>query len=151
MFAGSSKGQHYGSASSEARTGHCSVTSESAATSGRAGSWASTTASVVPRERRRERAAGQSFSGRRRAMLKSVLPGIATRNGRGLDPSGTFVSEHVRAAGSQVNASRRGANYGWPGISYGRTYSVQIGEGTRRRMDMPPQFLGPYSFVPTSE
>ena len=54
--------------------------------------------------------------------------------GAALDAQGRlWVSEHGAMGGDEVNEVRRGANYGWPVIAYGRHYSgARIGEGTAR-------------------
>ncbi|MEL6509267.1 MAG: PQQ-dependent sugar dehydrogenase [Pseudomonadota bacterium] len=51
--------------------------------------------------------------------------------GAALDASGQlWVNEHGARGGDEVNRVERGANYGWPVISYGRHYSgLPIGEG----------------------
>ncbi len=43
-----------------------------------------------------------------------------------------YETEHGPMGGDEVNIIRRGANYGWPTITYGANYSTQrIGSGTR--------------------
>lgn len=66
--------------------------------------------------------------------------------GAGLDPDGNlWISEHGARGGDEVNAVRRGANYGWPVISYGRHYSgAKIGEGTAKAgMEQPAYYWDP--------
>jgi glucose/arabinose dehydrogenase len=44
-----------------------------------------------------------------------------------------WIVEHGAMGGDEVNAPRRGLNYGWPVISYGRDYGGgRIGEGTAK-------------------
>ncbi|PKL96459.1 MAG: hypothetical protein CVV18_01595 [Gammaproteobacteria bacterium HGW-Gammaproteobacteria-8] len=54
---------------------------------------------------------------------------LGVRNPQGLHfdtPSGRlFEAEHGPMGGDEVNRIRRGANYGWPVISYGRNYSAE--------------------------
>ncbi|MGC1495946.1 MAG: PQQ-dependent sugar dehydrogenase [Sulfitobacter sp.] len=66
--------------------------------------------------------------------------------GAGLDGQGNlWVSEHGAKGGDEVNIIRKGANYGWPVISYGRHYSGRkIGEGTAKEgMEQPAHFWDP--------
>lgn len=68
-----------------------------------------------------------------------VLPEIWSyghRNpqGAGLDADGTlWTAEHGARGGDEINRIVKGANFGWPVISYGRHYSGgKIGEGTAK-------------------
>ncbi|WP_441351558.1 PQQ-dependent sugar dehydrogenase [Sulfitobacter sp. KE42] len=66
--------------------------------------------------------------------------------GAALDLRGNlWVSEHGARGGDEINAIKRGANFGWPVISYGRHYSGrQIGEGTiKAGMEQPAFFWDP--------
>ena len=66
--------------------------------------------------------------------------------GAGLDASGNlWVAEHGAQGGDEVNRVKRGANYGWPVISYGRHYSgAKIGEGTTKPgMEQPVHYWDP--------
>ncbi len=66
--------------------------------------------------------------------------------GAGLDASGTlWTAEHGARGGDEVNRIKKGANFGWPVISYGRHYSGgKIGEGTRKAgMEQPAHFWDP--------
>ncbi|MEM1079496.1 MAG: PQQ-dependent sugar dehydrogenase [Pseudomonadota bacterium] len=70
------------------------------------------------------------------------------RNPQGatLDPAGNlWVVEHGARGGDEINQVRRGANYGWPVISYGRHYSgLRIGEGSSKPgMEQPDHFWDP--------
>ncbi|WP_306114119.1 MULTISPECIES: PQQ-dependent sugar dehydrogenase [unclassified Roseovarius] len=71
--------------------------------------------------------------------------------GAGLDPDGNlWVSEHGARGGDEVNAVRKGANYGWPVISYGRHYSgAKIGEGTAKDGMEQPAFYWDPSIAPS--
>jgi glucose/arabinose dehydrogenase len=70
--------------------------------------------------------------------------------GAGLDLSGNlWVSEHGARGGDEVNRVRKGANYGWPVISYGRHYSgAKIGEGTAKPGMEQPAFYWDPSIAP---
>ncbi|MEM7319847.1 MAG: PQQ-dependent sugar dehydrogenase [Pseudomonadota bacterium] len=80
-----------------------------------------------------------------------VLPEIWSyghRNPQGadLDANGTlWTSEHGPKGGDEVNRIRKGANFGWPVISYGVHYSgAKIGEGTRKSgMEQPRHYWDP--------
>ena len=66
--------------------------------------------------------------------------------GAAFDTSGQlWVIEHGARGGDEVNAIRRGANYGWPVIAYGRHYSGgQIGVGTEAPgMEQPAHYWDP--------
>lgn len=71
--------------------------------------------------------------------------------GAGLDRDGNlWVSEHGARGGDEVNAVRKGANYGWPVISYGRHYSGgKIGEGTAKDGMEQPAFYWDPSIAPS--
>jgi len=71
--------------------------------------------------------------------------------GANLDGQGTlWLSEHGARGGDEVNRIRKGANYGWPVISYGRHYSgAKIGEGTARPGMEQPAFYWDPSIAPS--
>jgi aldose sugar dehydrogenase len=71
--------------------------------------------------------------------------------GAALDARGTlWVSEHGARGGDEINRIRRGANYGWPVISYGRHYSGRrIGEGTAKPGLEQPEFYWDPSIAPS--
>jgi len=81
----------------------------------------------------------------------TVLPEIWSyghRNpqGAGLDAQGTlWTAEHGARGGDEVNRIRKGANFGWPVISYGQHYrGGQIGEGTAKAgMEQPAHYWDP--------
>ncbi len=80
-----------------------------------------------------------------------VLPEIWSyghRNPQGaaMDSSGQlWITEHGARGGDEVNRIRKGANYGWPVISYGTHYSGRrIGEGTAKPgMEQPVTYWDP--------
>lgn len=66
--------------------------------------------------------------------------------GAGLDGQGNlWTAEHGARGGDEVNRIKKGANFGWPVISYGRHYSGQkIGEGTTKAgMEQPRHYWDP--------
>ncbi|UOA31904.1 Aldose sugar dehydrogenase YliI [Sulfitobacter sp. DSM 110093] len=84
-----------------------------------------------------------------------VLPEIWSyghRNpqGAGLDLEGRlWVSEHGAKGGDEVNRIAKGANYGWPVISYGEHYSGEkIGEGSEKEGMEQPEFYWDPSIAP---
>ncbi|WP_234999490.1 PQQ-dependent sugar dehydrogenase [Roseovarius albus] len=85
-----------------------------------------------------------------------VLPEIWSfghRNpqGLGLDLAGElWTSEHGARGGDEVNHIRKGANFGWPVISYGRHYSgLPIGDGTEKPGMEQPKFYWDPSMAPS--
>lgn len=75
------------------------------------------------------------------------------RNPQGmtLAPDGTILTaEHGARGGDEINALRKGANFGWPVISYGRHYSgARIGEGTEKAGMEQPEFYWDPSIAPS--
>jgi len=71
--------------------------------------------------------------------------------GAGLDGSGQlWTAEHGARGGDEVNFIRKGANFGWPVISYGRHYvGGQIGEGTEKPGMEQPAFYWDPSMAPS--
>ncbi len=66
--------------------------------------------------------------------------------GADLDADGTlWTAEHGARGGDEVNRIQRGANYGWPVISFGTHYSGdKIGEGTSKAgMEQPSHYWDP--------
>ena len=56
-----------------------------------------------------------------------------------------WTAEHGARGGDEINIPRKGRNYGWPVITYGRDYSgVKIGEGTAKAgMEQPIYYWDP--------
>jgi glucose/arabinose dehydrogenase len=58
------------------------------------------------------------------------------------DTGEIWASEHGPMGGDEVNIIKRGANYGWPVVSYGRKYSGEIiSEQPFREGMEPPRFF----------
>lgn len=84
---------------------------------------------------------------------KSAQPEIWSyghRNPQGLfihpDTKDVYVQEHGPKGGDEINKIKKGANYGWPIITYGRTYigNFKIGEGTHKKgMEQPIKYFVP--------
>ena len=86
------------------------------------------------------------FVGQEGALPEIWSYGHRNPQGAGLDNDGNlWVSEHGARGGDEVNLVRKGANYGWPVISYGRHYSGgKIGEGTAKPgMEQPAYYWDP--------
>ncbi|MCK0104458.1 PQQ-dependent sugar dehydrogenase [Pseudohalocynthiibacter sp. F2068] len=75
------------------------------------------------------------------------------RNPQGLafDLNGQlWAIEHGARGGDELNRIRKGANYGWPVIAYGRHYSgLPIGEGTHKPGMEQPEFYWDPSIAPS--
>jgi glucose/arabinose dehydrogenase len=71
--------------------------------------------------------------------------------GLALDLSGRlWAVEHGAKGGDELNLIHKGANYGWPVISYGRHYSdSKIGEGTTKAGMQQPKFYWERSIAPS--
>jgi glucose/arabinose dehydrogenase len=71
--------------------------------------------------------------------------------GAGLDLSGNLITaEHGARGGDEVNRVKRGANFGWPVITYGVAYSgARIGEGTEKPGMEQPEFYWDPSMAPS--
>jgi glucose/arabinose dehydrogenase len=56
-----------------------------------------------------------------------------------------WTAEHGARGGDEINIVKKGANYGWPVISYGRHYTgLKIGEGTTKPgMEQPVHYWDP--------
>ncbi|MEL6449830.1 MAG: PQQ-dependent sugar dehydrogenase [Pseudomonadota bacterium] len=88
--------------------------------------------------------------------VDGVLPEIWSyghRNpqGAGLDARGTlWTAEHGARGGDEVNRIAKGANFGWPVISYGVHYSgAKIGTGTAQSGMQQPAFYWDPSMAPS--
>jgi len=61
-----------------------------------------------------------------------------------------WVIDHGARGGDEVNIVRRGLNYGWPIITYGRDYSgAAIGEGTEKAGMVQPVYYWDPSIAPS--
>ncbi len=71
--------------------------------------------------------------------------------GAALDAQGTlWAVEHGAQGGDEINRIRKGANYGWPVIAYGRHYSgAKIGEGSAKPGMEQPAFYWDPSIAPS--
>jgi len=87
------------------------------------------------------------FVGRSDANAAVWSYGHRNPQGLALNPfSGElFEHEHGPQGGDEINVIRKGANYGWPVITYGREYwGPKIGEGTAKAgMEQPLHYWDP--------
>lgn len=90
--------------------------------------------------------ADNPFVGQGKVLPEIWSFGHRNPQGAGLDLRGNlWVAEHGARGGDEVNAVKKGANFGWPVISYGKHYSgARIGEGTRKAgMEQPEHYWDP--------
>ncbi|WP_264213573.1 PQQ-dependent sugar dehydrogenase [Leisingera thetidis] len=90
--------------------------------------------------------ASNPFIGTQGAQPEIWSYGHRNPQGMALDLQGNlWVAEHGAKGGDEVNRVRKGANYGWPVISYGRHYSgARIGEGSAKPgMEQPEWYWDP--------
>tara|TARA_R110002126_G_scaffold249148_2_gene392059 strand:- start:365 stop:1480 length:1116 start_codon:yes stop_codon:yes gene_type:complete len=86
------------------------------------------------------------FAGQADALPDIWSFGHRNVQGAALDADGRlWVVEHGAKGGDEVNLTVKGANYGWPVISYGRNYNgTKIGEGTEKDgMQQPAHYWDP--------
>ena len=95
---------------------------------------------------------GQAAPGNPFEDLKEARPEIWSfghRNPQGLfihpETKELWLQEHGPKGGDEINFIKKGANYGWPVITYGRAYSgFKIGEGTHKKgMEQPIKYFKP--------
>ena len=90
--------------------------------------------------------ADNPFVGRADARPEIWSWGHRNPQGAALDAEGRlWVNEHGARGGDEINLVERGANYGWPVISYGTHYSgAPIGVGTQAPgMEQPQMYWDP--------
>ena len=146
MAPGFSGGRHFGSRIVEGRDGHLYVTLGERGKRPSAQNLANHNGTVVRIKRTGGAAPGNPFAGRDGAQPEIWSYGHRNPQGAALDGSGRlWVVEHGAKGGDEVNLVQKGANYGWPVISYGRHYSGQkIGEGTSKPgMKQPALYWDP--------
>ena len=95
---------------------------------------------------------GRSASGNPFTNTEGAKPEIWTlghRNAQGLfihpETQELYLQEHGPKGGDEINLIKKGANYGWPVITYGQDHSGnQIGEGTHKEgMEQPLKYWTP--------
>lgn len=146
MERGSKGGRHFGSRLVEGRDGYLYVTTGDRGDRDTAQDLSVENGSVLRIARDGSVPGDNPFVGVDGAQPEIWSYGHRNPQGAGLDLQGNlWVAEHGASGGDEVNAVRKGANYGWPVISYGTHYSGdKIGEGTSKPgMEQPAHYWDP--------
>ncbi|KIN65004.1 Glucose dehydrogenase [Sulfitobacter noctilucicola] len=146
MKAGSSGGRHFGSRVVEGTDGTLFMTIGDRGDRPAAQDLRRHNGSVIRVNRDGSVPKDNPFVGRDAVLPEIWSYGHRNPQGAGLDLQGNlWVSEHGARGGDEVNRVKRGANYGWPVISYGVHYSGgKIGEGTAKEgMEQPALYWDP--------
>lgn len=151
MKRGSQGGRHFGSRVVEARDGTLFVTIGDRGDRPEAQNVASHNGTVVRISRNGAIPRDNPFVGSDHALPEIWSFGHRNPQGAALDQRGNlWVAEHGARGGDEINAVRKGANYGWPVISYGKHYSgAKIGEGTQKVGLEQPEFYWDPSIAPS--
>lgn len=148
---GGSGGRHFGSRVVEAPDGRLFVTFGERGDDASAQDRATLNGSIARINRDGSVPADNPFVGQ--AGLRPEIWSWGHRNPQGaaFDLSGQFWAvEHGARGGDEVNRIRKGVNYGWPVIAYGRHYSGgRIGEGTSKPGLQQPVFYWDPSIAPS--
>lgn len=146
MSAGSSGGRHFGSRVIEALDGTIFLTIGDRGDRPSAQDRGRHNGSVIRVMRDGAVPPDNPFVGQDGIQPEIYSYGHRNPQGAALDASGTlWTAEHGAKGGDEVNRIEKGANYGWPVISYGVHYSGgQIGEGTAKPgMEQPAHYWDP--------
>ena len=148
---GSSGGRHFGSRLVEGADGYLYATIGDRGDRPSAQDLARETGSVIRIARDGAIPSDNPFAGTEGARPAIWSYGHRNPQGAARDPEGRlWVVEHGARGGDEINRVRRGANYGWPVISYGRHYSgAKIGEGTHKAGMEQPEFYWDPSIAPS--
>ena len=148
---GGSGGRHFGSRVIEARDGTLFVTIGDRGDRPSAQDRSNHNGTIVRLNRDGSVPADNPFVGQAGVQPEIWSYGHRNPQGAGLDLQGNlWTSEHGARGGDEVNQIRKGANFGWPVISYGRHYSgSKIGEGTTKPGMEQPQFYWDPSIAPS--
>lgn len=139
-------GRHFGSRIVEARDGTIFLTTGDRGTRPSSQDRANHNGAVIRINRDGSVPADNPFVGQAGIQPEIWSYGHRNPQGAALDLNGTlWTAEHGARGGDEINRIERGANYGWPVISYGRHYSgLQIGEGTEKEgMEQPAHYWDP--------
>jgi len=143
---GSSGGRHFGSRIVEGNDGFLYVTIGDRGDRPSAQDLSNENGSVIRIARDGTIPADNPFAG-------SAIWSFGHRNAQGLAMDGQgriWGVEHGARGGDEVNLIAKGANYGWPIISYGTHYSgAKIGEGTARAGMVQPNYYWDPSIAPS--
>lgn len=143
---GSSGGRHFGSRLVEARDGTIFMTVGDRGDRPSAQDTANHNGSVLRLNRDGSVPSDNPFVGRGDVQPEIYSFGHRNPQGAALDATGQlWINEHGARGGDEVNRIRRGANYGWPVISYGRHYSgLPIGVGQEQDgLEQPVHYWDP--------
>jgi glucose/arabinose dehydrogenase len=148
---GWSGGRHFGSRIVEAPDGRIFLTTGDRGDDMSAQDLGSHNGKVLRLNRDGSVPADNPFVGEAGAQPEIWSYGHRNPQGAALDAEGNlWTAEHGARGGDEINRIRRGANYGWPVISYGRQYSGgRIGEGTERDGMEQPEFFWDPSIAPS--
>jgi aldose sugar dehydrogenase len=151
MKPGSSGGRHFGSRVVEAPDGKLFVTIGERGDRPAAQDLNRHNGTVVRVNRDGSVPQENPFVGQEGALDTIWSYGHRNPQGAGLDLDGNlWVSEHGAKGGDEVNRVEKGANYGWPVISYGVHYSGEpIGEGSQKEGMAQPAFYWDPSMAPS--
>lgn len=146
MVPGSSGGRHFGSRIVEGRDGYLYVTLGERGDRPSAQDLGRENGSIIRISRDGSVPASNPFVSVGGARPAIWSYGHRNPQGAALDARGTlWAVEHGARGGDEINRISKGANYGWPVISYGVHYSGgKIGEGTRKSgMEQPAHYWDP--------
>ncbi len=151
MAQGSRAGRHFGSRVVEGSDGTLFVTIGDRGDDVKAQDRSTHNGSVIRVNRDGSVPGDNPFVGQDGILPEIWSFGHRNPQGAGLDFQGNmWVSEHGARGGDEVNRIQKGANFGWPVISYGRHYSgAKIGEGTAKPGMEQPAFYWDPSIAPS--
>lgn len=151
MAPGSSGGRHFGSRIVEAPDGTIYLTMGDRGDRPSSQDLSVHNGTVVRVARDGSVPADNPFIGQSGVQPEIWSYGHRNPQGAALDLAGNlWINEHGARGGDEVNVIQRGANYGWPVISYGRHYSgLRIGEGTEKDGMEQPEFYWDPSIAPS--
>lgn len=146
MAPGASGGRHFGGRLVEGPGGHIFLTLGERGDRPAAQDLSRHNGTVIRLNRDGSIPGDNPFAGQPGARPEIWSYGHRNPQGAALDLDGRlWVNEHGAMGGDEVNPIRKGANYGWPVISYGRHYSgATIGEGSAKPgMEQPAHYWDP--------
>lgn len=151
MTPGSSGGNHFGSRIVEATDGTLFMTIGERGDADLAQDLSRHNGSVIRINRDGSVPDDNPFVGQSGVQPEIYSYGHRNPQGAALDAQGNlWVDEHGARGGDEINRIKRGANYGWPVISYGRHYSgARIGEGTAKDGMEQPEYYWDPSIAPS--
>ena len=144
-------GRHFGSRVLEAPDGRLFLTLGDRGRDDTAQNLGNHNGSILRLNRDGSVPADNPFAGTDGAMPEIWTYGHRNPQGATLDAQGTlWAVEHGAQGGDEINRIRKGANYGWPVIAYGRHYSgAKIGAGTEKPGMEQPAFYWDPSIAPS--